>query len=88
VRRQDLDGDVATELAVARAIHLAHAAHAERRDDRVRPERVPDHHRAHVGTSRAGHHGRCRRFQEPCRLRLVLEERFDPLTQGLVALTR
>ena len=32
VRRQDLDRDVAPELAVARAIDLAHAAGAERRD--------------------------------------------------------
>ena len=33
VRRQDLDRHVATELAVARAIDLAHAASAERGDD-------------------------------------------------------
>ena len=34
----DLDGDVATELVVARAIDLAHAARAERRDDPVGAE--------------------------------------------------
>ena len=36
VRGQNLDRDVATEPAVARAIDLAHAAGAERRDDRCR----------------------------------------------------
>ena len=43
VRRQDLDRDVAPELAVARAIDLAHAAGAERRDDRVGAELTADH---------------------------------------------
>jgi hypothetical protein len=38
---QDLQGDVAPQPAVARAIDLAHAARAERRDDLVRPKRVP-----------------------------------------------
>ena len=37
-RGQHLDRDVATELRVPRAVHLAHAAGAERRDDLVRPE--------------------------------------------------
>ena len=36
--RQDLDRDVAIELRVARAIDLAHAARADRRDDFVRAE--------------------------------------------------
>src|SRR5690349_10145966 len=36
--RQHLDRDVASEARVARSIHLAHAAGAERRDDLVRPE--------------------------------------------------
>src|SRR5207247_5879273 len=35
---QDLDGDVAPELRVARTIHFAHAARAERTDDFVRAE--------------------------------------------------
>ena len=43
VRRQDFDRDVAPELAVARAIDLAHAAGAERRDDCVGPELTADH---------------------------------------------
>jgi hypothetical protein len=37
---QDLQGDVATELCVAGAIDLAHAARPERRDDFVRARRV------------------------------------------------
>ena len=35
---EDLDRDVATELRVARAIDLAHAAGAEWRDDFIGPE--------------------------------------------------
>ena len=38
---QDLDRDLASELGVARAIHLAHPAGAERRNDLVRTELVP-----------------------------------------------
>ncbi len=38
-RRQDLDGDVATEPVVVRAIHLAHAALAEFVDDDVGADR-------------------------------------------------
>jgi hypothetical protein len=36
--RQDLQGDVAIELRVASAIHLAHATGADGRDDLVRAE--------------------------------------------------
>ena len=43
MRRQDLDRDVAPELAVARAIDFAHAASSERRDDGVRAELTADH---------------------------------------------
>ena len=35
---QHLDGDVAIQLRVARAIDLAHPARADRGNDRVRPE--------------------------------------------------
>jgi hypothetical protein len=35
VRRQHLDGDVAVQAAIARSIHLAHAAAANERDDLV-----------------------------------------------------
>ena len=45
VGRQDLDRDVAPELAVARAIDLTHAASTERRDDRVRAELAVQHGR-------------------------------------------
>ena len=38
LRRQHLDRDVAIEPRVAGAIHLAHAAGAEQRDDLVGPE--------------------------------------------------
>ncbi len=38
--RQDLDRNVATEPRVVRAVDLAHAAGAERRDDVVRAEPV------------------------------------------------
>ena len=38
VRRQDLDRNVPPEFCVARAIDLAHATGAERRDDRVGAE--------------------------------------------------
>ena len=37
-RGQHLDRDVATELRIARAIDLAHAARADRLDDFIRPE--------------------------------------------------
>ena len=43
MRRQDLYRDVASELVVARAIDLAHAAGAERRNDRVRSKLTADH---------------------------------------------
>ena len=36
--REDLQRDVAPELGVSRAIHLAHAASPERAGDRIRPE--------------------------------------------------
>ena len=42
----DLDGDVASELRVARAVHLAHAAGSEQSGDLVRAE---------AGTWREGH---------------------------------
>ena len=38
VGRQDLDGHVAAEPGVARPVHDAHAARAERRDDVIRAE--------------------------------------------------
>ena len=53
--RQDLDGDLAPQPAVARAVHLAHPARAERGDDFVRPQmcsRFQDHRYFPVGTRR------------------------------------
>ena len=39
--REHLDRDVAIELGVAGAVHLAHPARAQRREDLVRPDLVP-----------------------------------------------
>jgi hypothetical protein len=44
--RQDLQGNIAIEFRIARAIHLAHSAGAERAGDRVR---------ADAGALRQGH---------------------------------
>ena len=41
--RQDLDRDVAPELRVARAVHLAHAARAEQRLQMIRAQGVAAH---------------------------------------------
>ena len=58
VRWKDLDRHVATELAVARAIDLAHAAGAKWCDDAVRPELLSYHcfsnRRACKGASDSG----------------------------------
>src|SRR5207253_7200621 len=50
----DLQRDVATELRIARAIHLAHAAGADGREDLVRTETGAgcESHRYFVGTRR------------------------------------
>ena len=40
-RRKNLERDVAPQLAVVRAIHLAHAACAHERDDLIRAEMRP-----------------------------------------------
>jgi hypothetical protein len=39
-RRQDFQCNFAAETGIPRAIHLTHAAAAERRDDDVRPKRL------------------------------------------------
>ena len=46
LRREDLDGDVAAEMGVPRAIDLLHPARADGRDELVRPE---------AGTGGEGH---------------------------------
>ena len=51
-RGQDLDGDVAVELRVARAIDLSHAACSERRQDLVRAESRPRRERQMVVSGR------------------------------------
>ena len=40
-RRKHLDSDIAIELGVSRAIHLAHSARPDRADDFVRGGSVP-----------------------------------------------
>ena len=69
MRRQDLDRDVPPQLGVARAIDLAHAAGAERRDDRVRAELTV----SHLREGREGRRGflekrTCRAFKAQQRL--------------------
>ena len=49
--RQDLDRDVAGEAGVARAIDLAHAAGADRRDDLVRAETIARRQRHGLGVN-------------------------------------
>ena len=45
-RRQDLDGDGTVEARVPRAVHLAHPACPELREDLVRPDHGANQHRA------------------------------------------
>ena len=57
LRRQHLDRDVAAEAGVARPVHLAHAARADRGDDLIGAEAITGLHRAHpfgLTTSRNG----------------------------------
>ena len=49
-RRKNLEGDLTLQLRVRRPIDLAHAAHAERRDDFIEPElRSDGQHARFVG---------------------------------------
>jgi hypothetical protein len=82
VQRQDLQRDVAPQLRIARAIHLAHATRAERCEDAVGPELAIDHRDA--GRRHAGR----RVFQERCRPRLVPEQRLDLRPQLVVSVAR
>ena len=89
VRRQDLDGDVAPELAVARAIDLAHAAGAERRHDRVwaeltiRSSAAADRVRRDAGHTTAAGVSRNRAEADSKR-----EQRLDFLPQRLISMAR
>ena len=88
VRRQDLDRDVTPELGVACAIDLAHAAGAERGDDRVRAELTADHltrvrsPRDVVGDDRR----RC--FEESRAVSLVAEQRLQFVPQRRISTAR
>jgi hypothetical protein len=83
-RREDLDRDVAIELAVARAVHLAHATAAKEIDDRIRAKLPPDEGRR---LFRGSQQRNCRRAQKLIRRGLTGEERFDFAAQLAVART-
>ena len=89
VRRQHLDGHLATELAIASAIDLAHATGAERREDLVWSKLTADHlGRTGRRTDRPGDHPHRRCFKESRRGRIVAEQRLDLLPQRLIPITR
>lgn len=50
---QDLERDIAIQLRIARAKHLAHAAFAELVEDAIGPERVTNQHRGPPGVGTA-----------------------------------
>jgi hypothetical protein len=85
VRRQNLDRDVSPELAVARAIDLAHAASAERGDDRVRAE-VTVQQRLFAVCNR-GEAGARWLFEKPRGSGLELQQRLDFLPQRVVSVS-
>ena len=85
VGREDLDRDVATELAVARAIDLAHAAGAERGHDRVGSELTIQHRVMHRRI-RADHGGAG--LEELRRTRTRTQQGLDFLPKDLIARTR
>ena len=82
--RQDLDRDVAPELRVARAVHLAHAAGAEQRLQVIAAERL---RRSCRGTARRGSAALPvieRRRREIRRRTRLVQQRFDVAPQRLV----
>ena len=83
--RQDLNRHVASELAVAGAIDLAHAAGAERRHDRVGPEPAIDH-RSRPRRNRGD--GNRRTLEKMGRCGLEREQRLHFLPQRLVSVAR
>ena len=84
-RREDLDRHVAIELAVARAVDIAHPATAKEVHDRIRAELPADERRSLLCCS----HQRNRRpAQESVRRGLARQERLDFFTQLAIAGTR
>ena len=80
--RQNLDGDVATQLRVVRSVHFAHAAGAELRLDDVRPQVPADERGALTHQSARERRRRC--AHEARGLRLLCEQRLDlPLQRGV-----
>ena len=88
VRRQDLDRDVAPELAVAGAIHLAHAAGAERRDGCVGPELTADHSTLVRSPKDVVGDNRRRYFKESRAVGLVAQQRLEFAAQCRIAAAR
>jgi hypothetical protein len=82
MRRQEFERDLATQLGVARAIHLAHAAFAERGEDSIRAEIAAQHLRHSGEVRRKTRH--CRIFKELGRVGLVPQQRLDLVPQCLV----
>ena len=77
-RRQDLDGDVATEFAIAGAVDLAHAAFAQLRGDLVIGKSAADEvvRGHHMGRDRTH-----RRIEKPLGGPFVNQQRFDFTTK-------
>src|SRR5438309_5949758 len=76
----DFERDVATELRIARAIHLAHPARAERRDDLIRPE-------AAAGAD--GHGAAFVAFSDATQFSTTLTSAIDPeMSAGVIMMNR
>ena len=80
-RREDLDRNVAIELAVARAVDVAHPATAKEVHDRIRAELPADERRCLLCCSHQRHR---RPAQEFVRRGLVRQERLDFFTQRAI----
>src|SRR5205085_12627432 len=83
--RQHLDRDLATELRVARAVDLAHAARAEMTDDILRADASADRQLARRDAQHACRYGAHRLRQEVFGGWLMREQRRDFAPQIIVA---
>jgi hypothetical protein len=84
---QDLDGDITSQFAIARAIHLAHSAGTDERSDLIDAKLAADQRRGlvHEGVRR---NRADRRSQKRVRALRVQEQRFHVPPQRLVAAAR
>ena len=87
VRREYLDGDRAMQAGVGRTVDLAHAAGPQPRVDSIRSKLAADQGALGLGQRRGKDLGRGRRKQL-LRIGMARQERFDLLTQPVVAGTR